>query len=65
MPLLDFFGQQLADPKMKPGGGLGVVPHGVGVVPHGIGVVLHGVGVVAHGGGGSWVHDAAPFLGKS
>ena len=71
---MDFFGQQLADPKMKPGGGLGVVPHGigvvpqgVGVVPHGLGVVPHGVGVVAHGGGWMWLHDAgmsAPFLGK-
>ena len=57
---MDFFGQQLADPKMKPGGGLGEVPHGAGVVPHGL-------GVVAHGGGWTWVHDAgmsAPFLGK-
>ena len=52
MPLLDFFGQQFADPKMNPGGGLGVVP------PHGLGVVPHGSGVVPHG-------KSAPFLGET
>ena len=52
MPLLDFFGQQFADPKMNPGGGLGVV------VPHGLGVVPQGAGVVPHG-------KSAPFLGET
>ena len=58
MPPLDFFGQQFADPKMNPGGGLGVVPHGLGVVPQGGGVAPHGVGVVPHG-------TSAPFLGET
>ena len=47
---MDFFGQQFADPKMNPGGGLGVVAQGGGVVPHGVGVVPHGA--------------SAPFLGE-
>ena len=46
---------------MKPGGGLGVVPHGLGVVPQGGGVVPHdGVCVVSQPHGKS-----APFLGET